>query len=170
MAFRLVVQCWNIVNWSIRNKLQWNFNRNSYIFIQKNAIEDVVCETAAICLRPQFEGDFRLTERHSVCVPYLLPHYIYRHSMDSCWTHLPPPPPPPPPPTHTHTHTHSPPPPHLLEWKCKLPIWISLKLIPGVQLNNKPALVQVMAWPSSLTHICGTRGDGLALTGPWDMW
>ena len=29
-------QCWNIVNWTFRNKLQWNFNRNSNIFIKEN--------------------------------------------------------------------------------------------------------------------------------------
>ena len=28
-------QCWNIVNWTIRNKLQWNINQNSNIFIKK---------------------------------------------------------------------------------------------------------------------------------------
>ena len=32
-------QWWNIVNWTLGNKLQWNFNRNSSIFI-----ENVVCE------------------------------------------------------------------------------------------------------------------------------
>ena len=32
-------QCWDIVNWTLRNKLQWNFNWNSYLFIQENAIE-----------------------------------------------------------------------------------------------------------------------------------
>ena len=30
-------QCWNIVNWTFRNKLQWHFNRNSNIFIQEIA-------------------------------------------------------------------------------------------------------------------------------------
>ena len=30
-------QWWNMVNWTLRNKLQWNFNRNSYIFIHENA-------------------------------------------------------------------------------------------------------------------------------------
>ena len=28
-------QCWNIFNWTFRNKLQWNLNQNSYIFIKK---------------------------------------------------------------------------------------------------------------------------------------
>ena len=29
------------------NKLQWNFNRNSNIYIQENALENVVCEMAS---------------------------------------------------------------------------------------------------------------------------
>ena len=33
---------YHIVNWSLRNKLQWNFNQNSYVFIQENAFEIVV--------------------------------------------------------------------------------------------------------------------------------
>ena len=31
-----------IVNWTLANKLQWKFNRNSYICIQENAFENVV--------------------------------------------------------------------------------------------------------------------------------
>ena len=46
-------QCWNIFNWTIGNKLQWNSNRNSNIFIQENAFENVVSEMAAILSRPQ---------------------------------------------------------------------------------------------------------------------
>ena len=42
-----------IFNWTLRNKFQWNFNQNSYIFIQENAFVNVVCETAAILSRPQ---------------------------------------------------------------------------------------------------------------------
>ena len=41
-------QCWNIVDWTLGNKLQWNLNRNSYIFIQENAFENVVWKMAAI--------------------------------------------------------------------------------------------------------------------------
>ena len=44
---------WNIVNKTLRNKLQWNFNRNSNIFIQENAFESVVCKKAAILSRPE---------------------------------------------------------------------------------------------------------------------
>ena len=46
-------QCWNIVNWTLGNKLQWKFNQNSNIFIQENVFENVVCEMAFILSRPQ---------------------------------------------------------------------------------------------------------------------
>ena len=46
-------ECRNIVNWTLRNKVQWNFNRNSNIFIQENAFQNVVCEMASILSRPQ---------------------------------------------------------------------------------------------------------------------
>ena len=39
------------------NKLQWTFNRNSNIFIQENALENVVCEMASILSRPQCVKD-----------------------------------------------------------------------------------------------------------------
>ena len=37
----------------LRNKLQWNLNLNSNIFIQENAFESNVCEMTAILSRPQ---------------------------------------------------------------------------------------------------------------------
>ena len=39
--------------WTLGNKLQWNFNRNSNIFIHENAFENVVCEMASILSRLQ---------------------------------------------------------------------------------------------------------------------
>ena len=45
-------KCWNIVNWTLRNKHQWNLNRKWYIFIQENAFEHVVWKMAAILSRP----------------------------------------------------------------------------------------------------------------------
>ena len=47
-------QCWNIVNKTLRNKLQWIFSRNYNISIQENVFESVVCEKAAILSRPQW--------------------------------------------------------------------------------------------------------------------
>ena len=37
-------QCWVIVNRTLRNKPLCNFNKNSKLFINENASEDVVCE------------------------------------------------------------------------------------------------------------------------------
>ena len=39
---------------SLKNKLQWNFNRNYSIFIQENVFESVVCEMSSISSRPQW--------------------------------------------------------------------------------------------------------------------
>ena len=41
-------QCWNILNLTLRNKLQWNTNRKQCISIQENALENVVCEISPI--------------------------------------------------------------------------------------------------------------------------
>ena len=40
----------NITNWTLRNKLQWNFNTNSHIVIQENGF---ISEMAVILARPQ---------------------------------------------------------------------------------------------------------------------
>ena len=39
--------------WPLGKKLQWNLNRNAYIFILENALENVVRKMAAILSRPQ---------------------------------------------------------------------------------------------------------------------
>ena len=44
-------QCWIVVNCTIRNKFQWNFNQNTKLFIPENAFENIVCEKAAILSR-----------------------------------------------------------------------------------------------------------------------
>ena len=41
------------VNWTLMNKLQWNFNQNSCIFIHGNAFKNVVWKMAAILSWPQ---------------------------------------------------------------------------------------------------------------------
>ena len=53
-------QCWNIFNWTLRNKLQWNFMRNSNIFIRENGFECVVYKIASILPRPQCVNLIRL--------------------------------------------------------------------------------------------------------------
>ena len=41
-------------NWILGNKLQWNLNRNLYIFIQENVFENVVWKMVAILSQPQY--------------------------------------------------------------------------------------------------------------------
>ena len=45
-------KCWNVVNWTLKDKLHWNFNLNPLILIQENVFENVVLKTAAILPRP----------------------------------------------------------------------------------------------------------------------
>ena len=40
-----------IINWTLRNKLQWSFSGKSNFFIQENAFENVACEMSAILSR-----------------------------------------------------------------------------------------------------------------------
>ena len=42
--FVWVLICWNIVHWTLRNKLQWNWNLNSNIFIEENPTRCLVVE------------------------------------------------------------------------------------------------------------------------------
>ena len=37
-----------MLNWTLKNKLQWNFYRNSCLFIQENAFENVVCQNGGL--------------------------------------------------------------------------------------------------------------------------
>ena len=43
--------CWYIVNWTLGNKLQWNSDQNTKLFIHKNESENIICEIAAILSR-----------------------------------------------------------------------------------------------------------------------
>ena len=57
-------QCWIIVNWTPGNKLQWNFNRNSYIFIEETTFENVVWQMAAFLSRPHCVNECSEHVRH----------------------------------------------------------------------------------------------------------
>ena len=48
--FEVLNQSWNIVNWTLKNKIQSNPNGNLYILIQENRFENVVCERRPFCL------------------------------------------------------------------------------------------------------------------------
>ena len=50
---RYLNQWRSFVDWTLRNKLQGNFNQNSHIFIQENAFENVVWKMSVILSRSQ---------------------------------------------------------------------------------------------------------------------
>ena len=127
-------QCWNIVNWILRNKPQWNFNWNSNIFIQEMAFENVVCKIASILSQPQR-------------VKQLLTHAL-NIGLTNVWTNA-----------NTVimwavTFNSSHP---WIKWpafsqttfsnsfSC-ISITISMKFVPQGPIDNKSVLVQVIAW------------------------
>ena len=146
-------------NWTLWNKFQWNFNRNSNIFIHENEFESVVCEMAAILSRPQCVKQHIITwisgdPVHPTIICVIRPQWVNtlrprqtgRHFADDIFKCI------------------------LLNENAWISLKISLKFVPGVRINNIPALVQIMAWrrtgdkPLSepmmdnlLTHICVTR-------------
>ena len=71
-------QCWNTVHWTFRNKLQWNFNRNSNIFIPEIAFETVVCKMASILSRPHWvNGSSWTTATPTECIAWLQPQITH---------------------------------------------------------------------------------------------
>ena len=51
-------QFWNIINWALKNKLQWIFNRSSNIF--KNTFENFICRSLSISSWPQCVKQIKL--------------------------------------------------------------------------------------------------------------
>ena len=80
------------VNLGLRNKLQWNFNQNTKLFIHRNASENIVCEMVAILSRRKWiklprEGRWQTT--HAFWYPLQFPtsqlpvsEYTFH---DYCW-------------------------------------------------------------------------------------
>ena len=82
-------QCWNIVNWTLRIKLQWNLHRNSHIHFQENACENVVWKMMAILSQAQCVNGWIYTENmqhfdsnsmHSLCNTMI----IFSHKTHFC--------------------------------------------------------------------------------------
>ena len=44
-------QWWLIVNWTLKNKLPWNSDQNTNLFIHKNVFKNVVCKWWPCCPR-----------------------------------------------------------------------------------------------------------------------
>ena len=92
-------QCWDIVNFTLRDKLQWKVYCNTYIilsyylisFVEENAFEIYVCKMADILFRPQ------CVKMHTVkCLLFdpiinvlkkcLLPYQWFCHNQN-IWVH-----------------------------------------------------------------------------------
>ena len=58
-------QYWIIVNWTLRNKLQWNFNKKTKLFIHENASENIICKKVAILSRGRCDNSLKPDD---VCV------------------------------------------------------------------------------------------------------
>ena len=56
-------QCWSIVNWTLRNKRQWNFNRNSYVSFKKMHLKMLPAKWWPFCLSLNLlNGKFALSQ------------------------------------------------------------------------------------------------------------
>ena len=114
-------QCRNIINWTPRNKFQWHFDWNSYIFIQENESEDIIWKMTAVLSRPQCVNLWDLPAPHlnrKTILPGVGILFITRstqRAQSSAMSSLrskPTPHPTPHPPTTTTTPTPTPPPHH----------------------------------------------------------
>ena len=63
-----------IVNWTLKNKLQWNLNHNAFFFIHENASENIVFEMAAILLT----GWQVSANSHAECRWFISAHSFWR--------------------------------------------------------------------------------------------
>ena len=91
-------QFWNIVNWTLGNKFQWNFRQNTPISIQENAFENVVWKMASILSWPQcvnkskiYKPSLTLLMCTTLCFPTYHPMLLFpllfsrnrRHSINN---------------------------------------------------------------------------------------
>ena len=72
-----------IVNWTLRNKLQWNFKQNTRLFINKNAFENIVCEIAVILSRERWVNAPAVTTALSCSFGCIQVHHHQLHC--TCW-------------------------------------------------------------------------------------
>ena len=109
-------QCWDIINWTLGNKHQWNLNQNSCIFIQEDAFENVIWKMVDILYRPQC-----VNPQVASCFNSLRPEQNGWHVADNILKC------------------------NFLNEKCYMLIQISLKFDPKGLIDNKPGLGQMMA-------------------------
>ena len=83
MPNHYLTQCWVIFNWTLRNKLQWHFDKKNRTFHSRKCFENV-CEMAAILSRRRWVNRLKhlLGQISTTCSRYitaLLVHDILLH-------------------------------------------------------------------------------------------
>ena len=69
--YHYLKQCWVIINWTLRNKLQRKFNQNTTLFIHENASENIICEMVAILSRGRWVNHLGPSEPWYIMVCFL---------------------------------------------------------------------------------------------------
>ena len=70
-------QCWLIANWTLRNKLQWNFNQNIKLFIHENVSEITICDMLAILFKGRWVKRKLIKYFYTWCyIGSLVAHYL----------------------------------------------------------------------------------------------
>ena len=82
-----IIWWWNIINWTVWNKLQCNFNLNSNIFIQENAFENVHFVSA-----PMWRLVFGIIRvvifARILCIDYLSINCVVRNYLQFSGCHI----------------------------------------------------------------------------------
>ena len=61
-------ECWPIASWTLKNKLQWHFNRNSNIFTEDNIFWYIVCKMLTTMSLPRCVNQSQATTNHTKAV------------------------------------------------------------------------------------------------------
>ena len=82
-----MLECWVIANWTLRNKLQWNFNQDTKLFINENAYENIICKMPSLPLVSQvldiYDSCHPQTNHRGIFYFPLKPHVIACDRVDS---------------------------------------------------------------------------------------
>ena len=128
-----VNQCWLIFSWNLWDKPQWKLNQNTTIFIQENALENVISKIS-VKIEPKYK-DFHSGKCIRKCHQWNVSHFVSASMVNlkiearTEW------------PLFCRQNFQI----VLYEDRCIL-IQISVKCVPVCLFDNMPALFQIMAW------------------------
>ena len=83
MSCHYLNQWWNIFNWTLGNKFQWNFHQNTTIFIHENAFENIFWIMVAILSGPRCNPMMRRVKTpHHVHLRLYRCSFVLKHAGD----------------------------------------------------------------------------------------